>query len=514
MINSNINPWSKRSNSMEWKLSKDILNKRIIILFCIFQIFVFLPALRNPIPWSDDWGYISFANDFKRNILHDAIASGRPILGFMDQFAYQSEFITSNLIILQLLSLVGLLFLQLAIYFKLIKSGFGSQISIFISLAMLLTPGIQGYVYFLSCSPYSWACLFGFLSYDLINRSGRSRALIGCILLISSFLIYPAGAMFYFLSYLIDFLLRFEQQSRIRSNIAHLFSAIAKMALCSAVSLLIGDIVRTFYGIEQAARIQIIDNLESFMEKVVWVSTRLFVSEFRIFTVASPSPARAAIEATVIFSLFVIFVLKPFNGLTWNRTLNFCFLLVIPLLGALPNLLIRENQFEFRTLTSTFAMSLVLWGFCFYKVLQIFLERNVVILKYSFQNINSAVSLGCASLLLFTVFHVQRDSRNLWIDPSSARDRTTQDSLQDIKAEDKSPICMMIPEQVYAPLNRLGVYSMRSDLVSVWVPEPYMRQQLEGFNLDTDRKISVLKKRVDCDPLSIIIDYSVLAGRN
>jgi hypothetical protein len=73
---------------------------------------------------------------------------------------------------------------------------------------------------------------------------------------------------------------------------------------------------------------------------------------------------------------------------------------------------------------------------------------------------------------------------------------------------------MVIPEEVYAPLSRLGVYSMRSDLVSSWVPEPYMRKQLERFNLDINRKISVYKNRDDCEPFSIFIDYTILAGRN
>lgn len=499
---------------MESKFSKNRLDMGVISLFVIFQIFVFLPALRNPIPWSDDWGYITFANDFNRSILHDAIAAGRPILGIVSQFAYQNEFIVSNLIILQLLSLVGLLLLQLAIYSKFIKSAFGRSISIFISLAMLLTPGIQGYVYFLSCFPYSWACLFGYLSYDLINRSGRSQTLIGCLMLIGSFLIYPAGAMFYFLSYLINYLIRFEQQSKIRSNIAHLFSVVVKMAFCIALSFLIGKMVRTYYGIQLAGRIEIVNNLESLVDKVVWVSTRLFVSEFRVFTVASPSPAHAAIEVLAIFSLFVFFVLKPLNGLTWNRSLNFCLLFVIPLLGALPNLLIRENQFEFRTLTATFAMSLVLWAFCLYKIAQRVLESYALIQKLSYQSVNTAIGLGCALLLLFTVFNVQRDSRDLWINPSLVRDMATQNSLQNIVSKDKNSICMVIPEQVYEPLNKLGVYSMRSDLVSSWVPEPYMRQQLKRFNLNTDRKITVFKDRGDCDPFGTIIDYSVLAERN
>ena len=509
-----IKSWLKLSNSLEPNTRLGSINIRVAFLYGAFQAFVFLPALRNPIPWSDDWGYIYFANDSHRNILHDAIASGRPILGIVDQFAYQNDFITNNLIILQLLSLSGLLLLQLAIYSKLTKSGFGYQISILASLALILIPGFQGYVYFLSCFPYSWACLFGYLSYSFINSSSRNRTAVGYILLLGSFLIYPAGAMFYFLGYFLDFILRFKQGIRFRSNIAHLLSIILKMALCAAVSMLIGKVARTFYGIEQAARIEIVNNLESLIDKIVWTSTRLFVSEFRIFTVASPSAIRAAIEAIVLFSVFAILILKPFNGLTLNRALNYCLLLVIPLLGALPNLLIRENQFEFRTLTATFAMGLVLWAFCLHQFLQQVFATNNLKNRYSTQNINTATGLSCLLLLMLTVYHVQHDSRNLWIKPSLARDAITKQSLQNIKAVNKSSICMVIPEEVYAPLSRLGVYSMRSDLVSSWVPEPYMRIQLERFNLDINRKISVHKNESDCEPFAIFINYTVLAGRN
>ena len=99
MINPKIKFWLKRQNSSKPISIISSVNKPVIFLFGTFQVFVFLPALRNPIPWSDDWTYIYFANDSNRSILHDAIASGRPILGIVDQLAYQSEFITSNLII-------------------------------------------------------------------------------------------------------------------------------------------------------------------------------------------------------------------------------------------------------------------------------------------------------------------------------------------------------------------------------------------------------------------------------
>lgn len=485
----------------------------LVFFFACFQVIVFFPALSNPIPWSDDWGYIHFVNDSSRNIFHDAMAAGRPILGFVDQFAYQNASVTSSLVVLQLLSLTALLLLQLAIYSKLTKSGFGRQISLLVSLAFILIPGIQGYVYFLSCFPYSWACLFGYLSYGYINSTTRYRPLVGSILFVISFLTYPAGAMFYFLGYIIDYISRLKQDCTFRSNIKHLLAIFLKMAVCSAASMVIARITRSVYGIEQAARIELINSLESFVEKVVWTATRLFVSEFRVFSVASPLPSRAAIEVFALLILLVIFILRPFSGLTWNRALNFSLLLVTPLLGALPNLLILENQFEFRTLTSTFAMSLILWGFCLHQIFKKLLESAALKKKFSSKNINNLTGLFCVLALLLVVSHVQRDSTKLWITPSLDRDAITLESLQHIKNLDNSPICMVIPEEVYVPLSKLGVYSMRSDLVSGWVPEPYMRQQLARLELNANRKITVVKNKESCEPFSLLIDYSSLSGK-
>jgi hypothetical protein len=488
--------------------------KLVILLFVAFQVLVFLPALQNPIPWSDDWGYIYFANDSKQNIAHDALASGRPILGLVDQLAYQTEFILDNLVILQLFSISGLLLLQFAIFSKLKKNNFANPISILTPLALILIPGIQGYVYFLSCFPYSWACLLGFLSQSFINNRKPRQISLGCVLFIGSFLIYPAGAMFYFLSYLVDYLVRFRSGSTFRSNICHLFNVILKLAMCSAVSMLIAKVVSFFFGIKQAARIELLNSLENLIEKIVWVLSRLFVSEFRIFTVASPSPTNAAIEAILVFSLFFFFILKPFKGFTLNRTLNFGLLLLIPLLGALPNLLIRENQFEFRTLTSTYAMSLTLWAYCLYEILQSVFQSNRLNNRFTSDNSNRAVSLICISLVLFAVSHTQRDSKDLWVKPSLIRDQITDATLQSIEAKDKRSICMVISDQIYVPLDRLGIYSMQSDLVSGWVPEPYMKLQLERYTLSPDRQITIRRTNEECDPLAIVINYGDLESGN
>ena len=503
---------STLSNIKPYKVG---LYKLEALVFIAFQVLVFLPALMNPIPWSDDWVYINFANDSSRNIFHDAVASGRPVLGILDQFAYQSNFILNNLVILQIFSISGLFFLQLAIFSKLKTNGLPNPIALLVPLTLILIPGIQGYVYFLSCSPYSWACLFGFLSFNLINSRHPSRVIFGCTLFVTSFLIYPAGAMFYLVSYFIDHLQNFRSGNTFRSDVRHLFFALTKLAACSVGSILIAMLVRTHSGVSQSSRIELVSSFEDFVEKVFWIISRLFVSEFRVFTVASPSPRRAALEATIVLILFVLFILKPMKNLTIQRTLSFGLLLLIPVLGALPNLLILENQFEFRTLTSAYAMSLILWVYSIHELIKLLLHGGRSNNSRMIGKADKRILIVFLPLVLFTAHHTQQDSRNLWIEPSIIRDEVTLATLRGLDSENNESICMLIPKQLYEPLNRLGIYSLQSDLVSSWVPEPYMNYQMQRLLMNSERQIIVSRNRYECGPLDVVIDYSILGkGRS
>ena len=476
-------------------------------LFIAFQILVFFPALQKPTPWSDDWGYIFYNNVVGRSIFQDTIASGRPILGFAVESAYKYSFVTSNLIIIHLLALFGLLLLQLEVYKKLLRNGFSDSLSILSSLTLILIPGFQGYVYFLSCFPYAWACLLGFLSYDLLNGHKLKEKVAGFLLIIVSLLVYPAGAMFYFLSYFIEFIVRFKGETPILSNVRHLIGILAKFFSCLLLGALLAKIVLSIYGVNQASRVEFVDSLPSLFDKAIWVVSRLFVSEFRIFTVSSPTAARAAIESAIVFLLLVFFILKPHQGFKLNKCLNFALMLLVPLLGALPNLFIRENQFEFRTLTATYSMSLILWVYCFDQFLQN-ANRDRQIIKSKAKTFRQKIiPLTWVPLVLLTAFQVQGDSKDLWVKPSLVRDELTLKVLKNLNFDVENSICMVIPDEIYAPLNKLGVYSMRSDLVSPWVPGPYVRLQLELLNKDFNEEVLVQRNPKDCNPKHNIIDY-------
>ena len=112
------------------------------------------------------------------------------------------------------------------------------------------------------------------------------------------------------------------------------------------------------------------------------------------------------------------------------------------------------------------------------------------------------------------LFNTQRDSRKLWVEPSSIRDAITWSALQKLDVNGTEPICMVIPSSVYTPLNKLGVYSLKSDLASSWVTEPYMRLKLEQSNLDLGREIFVAREVTECKSPSIVINYSALGSSN
>jgi hypothetical protein len=71
---------------------------------------------------------------------------------------------------------------------------------------------------------------------------------------------------------------------------------------------------------------------------------------------------------------------------------------------------------------------------------------------------------------------------------------------------------MVIPEQIYSPLDRLGIYSLQTDLASSWVPEPYIKYQLERFSLSTERKITVSRIEEECGSSEFVINYFGLVG--
>lgn len=485
--------------------------KRRINLF-IFGYFLvlFFPALRYSKPWSDDWALYWDTRSNSAEIINATVSNGRPVLGWLLRSAYSSSFFSNNLIALQLVSIVGIYLLGLAIYSKMRASQFGLSTSLILVLGVGLLPGFQEYVYFISCFAYSWACLLGFLSFTLVASKRLHLRFLGVCFLTLSFLIYPTGAMFYFLAFYIEYLASLSESMSLARFIKKIQINMYGFIISILISLSCAILISKILGIDSASRVQLVDTFALAQSKFEWILTRLFVFEFRIFSTVSPTPTQAILEFCLIFIPFSLALLAPWRELNRKKFFQCTLILLLPLLGALPNLVISENQFEYRTLTAAHSMALLMWLISVGKLLD--LISNLKPRRVIRPLVSKKFIILLATTLILSLFgQAQIDSKRLWITPSLKRDAITDKTIDNAPVLPPPAVCLVIPPGVYTPLTRMGVYSLKSDLISEWVPDPYIRITLGAKSIDFLGKVEVVKSVNKCQQGYLVIDYSELA---
>lgn len=484
--------------------------RKISLYLLVYFLALSFPAWRNSKLWSDDWAIYWDTNSSGTEVMNATVSNGRPILGWLLKGAYSSSFLLNHLVILQFISIAGIYLLGIAIYSKMRAARFSKSISLILVLGVGLLPGFQEYVYFISCFAYSWTCLFGFLSYSLFTSHRLSLKFLGIFLLTLSFLIYPAGAMFFFLAFYIDYLESLDISMSLFRLIRKVQINFYGFLLSILLTLLCALLTSRILGIESAARVHFIDTVALTQLKLEWIATRLFVSEFRIFSTVSPTPIQAVLEFCLIFIPISIALLAPLGELNSRKFGQYILIILLPLLGALPNLVISENQFEYRTLTATYTMAFLMWLVAARRLLEF--VRGLKPHGFAIRLLAKKPIILLALLLIAVQFHqTQTDSNRLWISPSFVRDAITDRTIENAKVLPPSTVCLVIPSGAYSQIPRMGIYSLKSDLASSWVPDPYIRTKLEMKSIDFLGTVAVVKSTNECQEDSLMFDYSKLA---
>ena len=233
--------------------------RRISLFIFVYFMVLFFPALRYSKPWSDDWTLYWDTRSNSTDIINATVSNGRPVLGWLLRSAYSSSFFSNHLIILQLTSILGIYLLGLVIYNKMRASQFGLSTSLILVLGVGLLPGFQEYVYFISCFAYSWACLLGFLSFTLLTSKRLHLKFLGVCFLTLSFLIYPTGAMFYFLAFYIEYLASLGESMPLARFIKKIQISIYGFIISILLSLSCAILTSKILGIDSASRVQLVD---------------------------------------------------------------------------------------------------------------------------------------------------------------------------------------------------------------------------------------------------------------
>ena len=118
-----------------------------------------------------------------------------------------------------------------------------------------------------------------------------------------------------------------------------------------------------------------------------------------------------------------------------------------------------------------------------------------------------------ATTLILSLFgQAQIDSKRLWITPSLKRDAITDKTIDNARGLPPPAVCLVIPPGAYSPRTRMGVYSLKSDLISEWVPDPYIRIALGAKSINFLGRVQVVKSVNKCEQGFLVFDYSELAN--
>jgi hypothetical protein len=245
-----------------------------------------------------------------------------------------------------------------------------------------------------------------------------------------------------------------------------------------------------FLEVQFAERTKLITSLSLLFEKCQWIVTHLFITEFRPFAIGAGDTRIIALQVLpAILLLTHAFILNT----PVRVKLSILSLIFFPIISCIPNLVIAENQFEFRTLP----------GLCFGGLFVYMYLAVTQINKIRCRLITSVRNVIVLVLLSTIVVNSQWNAYELWGSPGKIRKEIVNRQASKLTKR----VCVYLPDKSLEPLARLGIYSMRTDLQSEWVTD-----NLFAFipTISRDTQIFVVKEKSKCAQGDSILDFSPL----
>jgi hypothetical protein len=418
-----------------------------LIVISLFSIINLRFVLRD-YAWADDW---SFFEEYQDNSLvnrSEHIAGFRPILQIIFNLTWPRLDSIDQLWILRTMAILGLLILASTLLLILLKSGYGSFLSLVFVVSILFLPTFQIYQKWATAFAFSWCALISLLAY-IANT--RSRYLVSFSLLLISFLIYQPAATFGLLGVLIELISR---KTLSRKSQRFMLQTIVALIFATVVSRLI----LVMLSIEPKARSSIIDTPMELLEKMLWIVTRPIPLMFRPFLFDSPTISELALTMPLWASFFFVMWQQITEKPHFVRfTLSLVLVILLMLLPLLP---IAENQIEFRVLPSTSAAGLFM----------ILVSLNQL-LKVQVSNLSRKVVLVGIPLLFFAGY-AEKTSEEIFITPYVASKAFIEAGTDSLKGD---TLFYHISYSSWPMRDFVGSPSAIYDLQMPWVVEPMLK---------------------------------------
>lgn len=427
----------------------------------VIGISVYLFVIAQEQIFSDEYDLLGSGEDLSKHIMKD----GRPIGALVYKgmaFLVDSP---ADIFILRLFGLAASLTLLIMISREISRVYPDDFLRLFISTALFL-PVFVLYISWGMLSYFMIASLISFVSYKQWISPSRRSKVIALLLQILVLLVYPPSA---FSSFAFMGVICLISKVPLVSEIRKMCDWIVLNLFAGLSSILIVFFDSNLRGYSLNSRVKFL-NLSDVLEKISWLISRPLIISTRFFDIRSPN----TVAAMVAFLFFLIVFFLGFNRYHFNERhlLSRVALFIASLFLSLsPIALSADNQFDYRLILGS-SVSLYI----------AFVFATLQIIKRSFE---SVIPIIITFTLLVSVGGVTMYSHStkLFIDPYVLKQQLIYRTIDDCILNNNRIMRIVLNgrESIYPFRENLGLFSMRTDMASDWVPIPSFRLVLKNL---------------------------------
>jgi hypothetical protein len=412
-----------------------------------------------------------------------ALGNGRPLFVIATDLLFEAAGSIAGLAFVRAFGLLGIIVLALLVQ-RMLARGFGAPpwFSACVAFLVAMLPAVRISAVWAQTSIHSWALVLSIFTSLLLTRASTSselsrgqrirRYFLAATLYISAFLIYQPAAMALWsgLAAWLSFC-RPRLEAARRQFLTHLilFGVGTVIALGAAyLCLLLTDV-------EPSLRARPLNSLDDLAPKAWWFVTRYLATAARPFLVDSPSPIEALLTAVPILLIVTIGLWLMTAGALFERATHFLLLSLIVPLSVAPLLVISESQIEFRLLP---AISMTLIFYLAASLRDLF-KRAMTRVRVPKPPPMPSIVLVVAMVAL-AGFATKWDIEGTWTVPGEIKETFLRGRIDQLDPRTQS-VAVILPSppfgtgSAWGAHDRLGDYTVTTDLSVPWVPRPNVR---------------------------------------
>lgn len=433
---------------------------------------IYLPGVISKSIWSDDYPSLIDPNGVQIHASRD----GRPLYGLALQLVFNSVNQVSNLWLIRLIALMGLLLLNDLV----IKILSGSKPNLRLTVSSVGAFSIAGFqinVHWATAFPFCWVAYFALLGFTFLVKDRKKDKFLGVLLLIASSLSYPILTFFVLP---VVFLLTFEGENNGSSLKKNSLLAAFGIGISGLLSLVINFISINVRGLGLNDRVSIV-SLSELPDQILWFLTRPFVLAFRGYSIDSPGLIEAFASFVLVNLLIIAGIAIKFK--TFSKVLRIYLLLIFFTLSSMAPLFFpNQQQVDVRYVTvGSWLISYVLISSVFF-----------ILGKMSWGK--HRLNHGFVSVTLIILFFLSINVRYFSVIQPIYKKTSIFISSELAACSDKRILSgiYVIPRETDWQSNQyIGLLSQITDLASTWVPLNAVRVGVDDIPELRNSKISI-----------------------